>query len=249
VLLMIPHVFADKRVRGMLEIVLGGSFLHLLFADVGWGYRYEAYLVGAAIATIGCAIPRIAISRDSWAIGTSLVFAVVGSWMLAERTVDAEMTLPHMSTAVYSQQVQIARFLSRFEQGASVAANDVGAINYYANIDCLDLVGLGDRDVFWLKRKGQYSTAALAKLAQDRKVQIAVVYDSWFSIPPQDVFSGPPLPQSWIRVARWRTPYGSYVGADTISFYATNQTEAAKLKSSLVSFTSSLPAEVEVLDK
>lgn len=144
----IPHVLADRRIRGTLEIVLGASLLHLFFADVGWGYRYEAYLIAAAIATIGCAIPDITISRDSWAIGTSLVFAVVGSWMLAQRTVGAEMTLPHMSTAVYSQQVQIARFLSRFEQGASVAANDVGAINYYANIDCLDLVGLGDRDVF-----------------------------------------------------------------------------------------------------
>ena len=167
------------------------------------------------------------------AVGTSLVLAIVGSFTLAQRTVDAETTLPYRSTAVYSQQVQMARFLSRFEEGVSVAANDVGAINYYADIDCLDLVGLGDRDVFWLKRKGVYSTAALAKLAQDRKVQIAVVYDSWFSISPLNSLSGPPLPLSWIRVAQWRTPYGAYLGGDTVSFYATNPTEAAKLKSSL----------------
>jgi hypothetical protein len=249
VLLTIPQVLADRRTRSMLVIIFGGILLHLALADVGWVYRYEAYLIGATIATIAYAIQHLRTSRDQLAIVLLLVFATIGSWMLAQRTVEAERTFPERSAAVYDQQVQMARFLTRFENGASVAANDVGAINYYADIDCLDLVGLGDREIFWLKHRKNYTTSALTKLAADRKIRIAVVYDSWFSFLPKDQFSGPPLPTSWIRVVRWHTPYGEYLGGDTVSFYAANPVEAANLKSSLALFAPSLPPDVEVLDK
>jgi hypothetical protein len=246
VLLTIRRVLADRRTRSMLGIVLGGILLHLALAGVGWVYRYEAYLIGAAITTIAYAIQHVTISRDRMAIMFLLALAVVGSWMLAQRTIEAERTLPDRSAAIYNQQVQMARFLRRFENRVSVAANDVGAINYYADIDCVDLTGLGDREIFWLKRKGNYTTAALTKLAADRKVKIAVVYDSWFPFLPYGL---PHLPISWIRVARWRTPYGIYLGGNTVSFYAADPEEGAQLKSSLALFAPSLPPDVEVLNK
>ena len=246
VLLTIPGVMKDRRARSMLGIVLGGILLQLALADVGWTYRYEAYVVGAAIATIAYVIPHVQFARNRWAVVFLLVFAVAGSGTLARRLVNAERTLPERSAAVYNQQFQMARFLSRFENGVSVAANDVGAINYYADIDCLDLAGLGDREVFRLLRQGNFTVASMMKLAKDRKVKIAVVYDSWF---PFLSWTEPPVPISWTRVARWRTPYSSYLGSDTVSFYATSPEEAVKLKTSLAVFAPSLPPNVEVLDK
>jgi len=73
----------------------------------------------------------------------------------------------------------MARFLGQFEDGAVVAANDIGAISYYTNVDCVDLVGLGDQDVFRMKRLGLYSAANLEHLASARKIAVAVVYDAW----------------------------------------------------------------------
>ena len=247
-LLAMRNVRANTRIRSMLEMVFGGILLHLSFAGVGWVYRYEAYLIGAAIVVIGCALPYVRISRNRLATLGALAFGAAGVWLLAVRTLDAEKTFPLRSAAVYYQQIQMARFLSRFETKVSVAANDVGAINYFADIDCLDLVGLGDREVFWAKRQGLYSTSMLAKIASDRGVKVAVVYDTWFRGLGPYPFGGPSLPSSWIRVARWKTPFGQYLGGDTVSFYATNPAEAARLKSTLTAFAPSLPRDVRVLD-
>jgi hypothetical protein len=302
VLILMPAVREDARARSLLLIVLGATLAHLALAQVGWGYRYEAYMIAGAVAAITCAAPHMRVSRDRWANTALLAIAgatlaqllfagagriyphelyvlaapiaitvwaashgrlsrghwataallmvgVAGTWMLYQRTREAFLTLPYRSAAVYSQQIQMARFLQRFEQGASVAANDVGAINYYADIDCLDLVGLGDRDVYLLKQKKEYSTAALAKLTESRQVKIAIVYDSWFSFLPTDFFDGPPLPHTWVRVARWHTPYGIFLGGDTVSFYATDTAEAERLRSSLNQFAPSLPPKVQVLDR
>ncbi len=247
VLLTMPSVVADKRLHSMLDIVFGGIILHLALADVGpaSAYRYEAYLIGAAIATIACAAPSLKISRDKWQTAALSILSLAGIVMMTQRTVEAGASLPERSKAIYSQQVQMALFMKKYEEGAVVAANDVGAINFFADIDCLDLYGLGDRDVFWLKRKGLYTNAALTRLAAARNVKIAVVYDYWFSL--LTPIGGPPLPLSWIRVQRWRTPNGFYLGGDTVSFYATNPVEAVKLKSALDGFAPSLPRGVEVL--
>jgi hypothetical protein len=247
VLLTMPRVLADKRLRAMLDIVFGGIILHLALADVGRAsvYRYEAYVIGAAIAVIACAMPCVTISRDKWQAAALSLLALAGIVLMTQRTVEAAASLPERSKAIYSQQVQMALFMQQYEEGAVVAANDVGAINFYADIDCLDLFGLGDSDVFWLKRKGLYTNAALTKLAADRNVKIAVVYDYWFSV--LTPIAGPPLPLSWIRVGRWQTPDGFYLGGDTVSFYAASPAESVKLKSALDAFAPSLPRDVEAL--
>ena len=99
--------------------------------------------------------------------------------------------------------------------------------------------------MFELKQKQAYSTAALARLAADRRVKIALVYDPWFSIFPQP-FGGPPLPSSWIRVATWSTPYGEFLRGSVVSFYGTDTTSAEQLRDSLVRFTPSLPPQVKI---
>jgi len=258
VLTTIPGVRADKRAFSMLVIVFASTVFHLALADIGWVYRYEAYLVAAAIVAIAFAVPYVEVSRSqlktkallSWAVtATLLIFGAIGTYFLSRRTLEAGFTLPHRSMAVYSQQIQMARFLRHFEQGTTVAANDIGAINYYADINCVDLVGLADDEVFRLKRNNAYSTASLSKLAGARQVRIALVYDSWFSIaPPIGLrgLGGPPLPASWIRVARWRTPYAQYSGSDQVSFYATDPAAAERLQDSLARFAPSLPPQVEV---
>ncbi|HYL85234.1 MAG TPA: hypothetical protein VE263_13440 [Candidatus Angelobacter sp.] len=251
----LPSVRSNKRSFSMLIIVLSSILLHLALADVGWAYRYEAYLVASAIVVIAFSVSQVRRSESQWAtlpaIVVLLVLGASGAYFLSVRTLEANRTLPYRSLAVYSQQIQMARFLHRFEEGAAVAANDVGAISFYTGIDCLDLVGLADREVFALKQKKAYSTEAIAKLAAERQVKVALVYDTWFSKVPLTGLgglAGPTLPPSWIRVARWRTPYGQYLGGDTVSFYATNPEEAARLRSNLATFAPSLPPSVRVLD-
>jgi hypothetical protein len=243
ILLTLRSVRADLRRQAMLVIVSVAIVLHVALARIGGVYRYEAYLVGAGIAAIACAISCISLRfmQNRIAISLCFIVAVVGTWRLYQRTADADNTIPLRSIAVYSQQIQMARFLHEFEPGVTIAANDVGAINYFADINCIDLVGLADKDVFWLKHRGAYTADALADLTARRQVKIAIVYDSWFSGTGPSNSYGPRLPLSWIRVQRWNTLYGRFLGDSTVSFYATSAAGAVSLNRALAQFDSSLP--------
>ena len=115
----------------------------------------------------------------------------------------------------------------------------MGSVNYFADIRCLDLFGLCDREIAGLKRQRAYDTAALERRAAAARVQVAAVYDSRFG---GDY--GPPLPAGWARVGVWRISDNSFLGGDTVSFYAVEPREAARLARCLREFSSHLPAEV-----
>ena len=245
VLFSVRTVRKQTNLRAMLGIVAGAIFFHLLLADVGWVYRYEAYLVAASIAAISSAIAYLDPLRNK---GTTVVFALccaLGLYQLAGRMWEAERSLPYRSAAVYQQQIQMARFLAQLEPGAAVAANDVGAINFFADIQCTDLTGLADKEIFWLKRQRKYSTDAISRITADRRVKMAVVYDTWFN--DANPIGGPSLPGSWIRLQEWQTPYGQYLGGSVVSFYALDPAQSDRLQQTLDQFDSSLPAEVHVL--
>lgn len=241
--LMSRNVRQNVRVRSLLLMVFGATMLHLALADVTWVYRYESYLIAASIAVVACSLPLLKIRRDWLAVTALLICGLAGFQMLSFRTVQAQGSLPYRSLAIFSQQVQMARFLGRYYQHSAVAANDIGAISYFANVDCLDLMGLGDKTVFWLAHQGVYSTRLISALATARHVKVAIVYDPWFTSGAVPV---PSLPASWTRVERWTTPYGFYLGGDTVSFYATDPSEVDGLKQSLAGYASSLPPDVRI---
>lgn len=243
VLLLLPQVREDSRVRSILGIVAGAIFLHALLAEVGWVYRYEAYLVASSIAAITIGFTNRA--RPKWAILAVTCVGALGAFQLAERAWDAETSLPLRSAAVYFQQLQMARLLAGFEPGSPVAANDVGAINFFADIRCTDLVGLADKEIFWLKRRKRYTTDALSEIAARQHVELAMVYDPWFN-DTAHYGQGPTLPGSWTRLQQWVTPYGQYVGGAVVTFYSVDPADAARLSTALQNFDQSLPKEVHV---
>jgi hypothetical protein len=110
----------------------------------------------------------------------------------------------------------------------------------------VDLVGLATRDVFIAKRDGNYSTQTLDDVVSARRVQIAVIYDSWFGPHPKVLFEGPSVPDTWIRVARWKVPERLQLGGDTVSFYAVEPEQADLLRMRLREYENKLPASVTV---
>src|SRR5262249_19273752 len=89
-LLAVPRLVMDRRARPLLEIVLGASLLHLTLANVDWGYRYEAYLIGAAVVAISLAVSQVTFSEHRWAAATLALLGGLGLWMLSARTASAE---------------------------------------------------------------------------------------------------------------------------------------------------------------
>jgi hypothetical protein len=216
------------------------GFLHLTSAGIGSAWRYEAYLAGTAALAIGFAFPSSrCFARGTWY--TFLIVSVFAISLLYGRASAAIGELPHYSRAIDSQQWQMARFLETYFPTSSVAANDIGAISFLTDIHCIDLVGLADTDIFRAKRSHRYTTEFLAQEADDRGVQIAIVYDSWFNGKTGFYTDGPAIPKQWIRVAQLQVPYSTNLGDEVVSLYAVEPSMAAPLRTALVQFQPGLP--------
>jgi hypothetical protein len=234
----------QATVASALAVVGVAGVLHLMTADVGWAFRYESYLLGAGVVAMATAWPLL------WGPGTKALTALVylatvcGGILLIFRCIVAATLLPQFSQAIYRQQWQTARFLEASYAGASIAANDIGVINYVSDLHCLDLAGLASGEVFRAKREGEYTTEFLEQAALARGVRVAVLYDTWFSEHPITLLGGPPVPRTWIRVRRWSVPERMQLGDRTVSFYALDAEQAALLKARLDAFEHDLPKGV-----
>ena len=232
----------------MATIVLATGLLHAQLASLGWFYRYEAYLVCAGLLCVfllAREIPWPSLNDNAeWSQLHRLARMVFGTFGTRRAALDSRFAAAHQQIASASanigqQQYQMALFLDRYYHGGAVAANDIGAINFLADLDCLDLWGLSDVHVARLRMAGKYDSAAIASIASERRMKIAVVYDDWY-LP----YGG--LPRAWIKAGEWTIPNNTICGGSTVSFYAVDQSQNRDtLHRRLLEFTHDLPADVE----
>ena len=209
----------------MAMIVLLTGLLHAQLASLGWFYRYEAYLVCAGLLSdflLARELPWSAFcGTREWSqlrlAGAFFAMLAIATPLLT-RAVAAHQQIAIASANIGQQQYQMALFLDRYYHGGAVAANDIGAINFLADLDCLDLWGLADVRVARLRMAGKYNSAAIARIAEERRMKIAVVYDDWY-LP----YGG--VPRSWIKAGEWTISNNTICGNSTVSFYAIDPQE------------------------
>jgi hypothetical protein len=236
------------KLANMVGVVGGAACLHLVFADVGWSFRYEDYLIASGVLVLACALPELRTACDQRFVREFSYILILAGVLLTGRSLVAGWSVPKYSRAIYQQQWQTASFLRTYYPGAAVAANDIGAIDFRTDLRLLDLEGLANADIFAAKRAGLYSTQLIDEEAKKRGIEIAVIYDSWFSLHPRSPFGGPPVPSSWIRVRRWQVPLREQLGDNTVSFYALTAEEAKRLDTRLHRFEATLPKDIIVMD-
>jgi hypothetical protein len=210
---------------------------------VGWLFRYEAYLVFMGVIVVGIGAHDL---RDRlWparapALGRALVMtaALVLALPLAERAAAALRRTPRASQNIHEQQFQMGTLLARYYPGASVAANDIGAIAYLGNERVLDLFGLADLEVGRRKLHQHCDTRVIREITRERGVKVAVVYDEWF-----DKQGG--VPHEWVKAGEWTITHNVVCGSDHVTWYAVDPTEAQPLIDHLRAFASALPPDVK----
>lgn len=230
---------------------------HLHFAGLGWYMRYEAYLVA-----LGCLILALhwfgdfAETTDGDEIQTSnnqsggryiwarravmallLVCAVRLGFSLGWRALVSVAGLPDSAREIYTQQYQSAQFLNRYYTGQAIAANDIGAINYYSDIQCLDLFGLANHRVATLRKNKNFNTEAVRTLTADAGVRIAIVYDAWFE-------KAGGLPAEWRKAGEWTIPENTTVAQDTVAIYALAEDYDVVVRQ-LKEFGETMPATIQ----
>ena len=232
--------------RLFLAVFLLVTPVHLQLANVGWFYRYEAYLVALGLVTFLVVGSEELHLAWGWIKGlrwpSQLVLAgmiMVLSWPLCLRGQLSLTTTPTAMTNIYQQQYQMGRFFEQYPANRSVAAHDIGAICWLADLNLLDLYGLGTVDVARASLKGALGTQYTREQAARRGIEVAVVYNSWFTEKER-------LPAEWIPLAAWQTA-DHVVGSDTVTFYAVSPQRATALGKDLREFAKSLPPQVQVI--
>jgi hypothetical protein len=144
---------------------------------------------------------------------------------------------PGATTNIYQQQFQMTMFLRDYYQGNVIAVNDIGAVNYFADIRCLDLWGLATPEVARARHEGVYNTKLMSQLSVKSGAKIAIAYDTWLNR-----YGG--VPPEWILVEQWRIPNNFVAAEDTVSIYAVDPSEMFNLRKNLAAFSMRLPPAV-----
>lgn len=233
--------------RVLISLFVGMTLLHLSLGKTGHFFRYEAYLITtgltAIVPTMSGALLSDAVSGWKPWIRFRHVLVLMGMiaplYFLSERAVKSSVLLPQAAKNIYEQQYQMAMFVKQYYQGSVVALNDVGAVNYYADISCLDLVGLASIDVLKRRIANIYTTQEIDNLVRAKQVHIAIVYDHWFGRSRTGK-----LPAEWHKIGQWTIKNNVVAGGDTVSFYSVDPAYDENLIRNLQDYSPKLPRDV-----
>ena len=235
------HGLWSKRQLGLLVVSLV-FLLHMAFGAAGSFNRYEAYLVALSLLAIaGALLPGLMSTpaRLTWPV---VAYGVVGLYLalpLLARGFEGAFRVPDACANVHDQQVKMGAFVKKYYNDAAVALNDVGAVGYMSDARIVDLMGLGSNDVARLRKTKALSTQNIEQLAERAGVALAIVYDKAFT-------GKRSLPSAWVRVAAWKIPNRFVCWDDTVTFYALQPDEVARLSEALRAYSAELPRGVSV---
>jgi hypothetical protein len=215
--------------------------------DAGTFSRYEAYLIAFALLVIPAAIGQWLPRQISFkalpivALGVLLITFLMNDIYTRYTRVANETPVVTATTEIYRQQYQMGRFLAAYYNDATVATNDIGAVNYFSDINNVDLWGLGTVEVARAKATNSYTSAVMDQIADEAGVKLAIVYDEWL-----DLYGG--VPDDWILVERWEYERAPVIlGNRVVSFYALNEADLEQLQSNLDEFAPTLPNNISRL--
>ncbi len=229
-----------------IAVFTAATILHCSLASIGWFYRYEGYLLAlgaAALAPFARDSARALWDRlrgvrewgERWTMAAGLAGIVL---LLPFPYYDHYQSIAKLVPAarnIYSQQYQMGLFLRQYYPGEAVAANDIGAINFLADIVCLDVMGLGSTEPVRAKLQGFWSDRFLHSWCTQHRVAIAAVYENWLR---------KALPPVWIKAGEWTVEEKVSVADTTVTFFAPDPQQAERLRKNLKAFEPQLPPGV-----
>ena len=232
----------------LLLLFAGMTLLHAQFASSGWLYRYESYLMGTGILIIGVVITggglklsELSSLRRGYFPQIVLVLTIfIIAAPALKRGYNSITDVVQVTSDIYGEQYQTARFLNKYYADEPVAVNDLGVVNFYSNIKCVDLLGLGNREIGEARVKFTYNSDFIERICRENDVSLAVLNEEIFRLAN---IGG--VPKSWIAVARWKMAGGTVYDDDHWTFYAIDKAKARQLVQNLKDFSSCLPSGVK----
>lgn len=212
---------SKNRLYFHITIFIGFIFIqHIVFADFGWFFRYEAYL----IFTSGLLLLFVLndLQQNNKLGKLVIILTLLLSLPLIYRfIISIERT---NLSGKYHKDVHIAyaEFVDKnFNSNEMIMAGDIGTLCFFLRNPLLDVNGLATSEITEAIRNGYQSSNFLDSVAAANKVDVAILYKTW---------EGNLLSNKWKLIGYWYgyNPTGrvnAYMG-----LYTTNQSKYFKLK-------------------
>ena len=100
-------------------------------------------------------------------------------------------------------------FLQKYYKGEFIAVNDIGAINYLSDIECLDLRGLASKVIAEAIVNNELDEDFVYKAAKKSDCKIAIIFE--------DKDYGYDIPSQWTKIGEWELKYNVVFGDETVS--------------------------------
>ena len=235
------------KANSLLFLVLVTVGQHSLFASFGWLYRYEAYLYLLVCFVIvkenyhfSAAVQKQLVPRTASILVLIPVF-LFGAFHFIARYIESEKKIRFAGKNIYEQQIQTSRFLHKYYEGATVIANDIGAITYFAGIRLVDPYGLGSLKVLQLMRASPGKKVPFIDMVNaypGHPPTIYVIYESWYKQQLKQA--------DLIKAGEMQIVNNVICAFDRVSFLAPTKEEAEKLAEHLEEFKATTPRDVIV---
>lgn len=211
--------------------------LHLIFAQIGWFYRYEAYFILSGSVLTIFKLADLFKKNIILFNRTAIVFFSILLLPFILRAYDTNSQISRASRNIYEQQWQMSEFLHKYYQGDRIAVNDIGLIAYRSNVYVCDLWGLANKKVFIEKIKGYINGEVYDEILTSEDVHIALVYKHWF--PYKSGFCA-----DWFDVGSWTIRDNLVCGGSNVTFCAKDSAYSKDLVKNLIDYSSYLPKDV-----
>jgi len=249
-LILLPLVYwyyisipdTNKRYQYIMCFLLAVTLMHLIFANAGFFYRYEAYLIAC-----GLMIPAVLLVKQE-----TLLFSIknaVGRSILAWTVIFLLYPFFSRSWAAYQEaedgflheylyNYQATRFLHTYYDNATAVMDELGMASFLSTGKKLDVVtGIAYTEMTRVRVEGSTPVGYFNYLIKKEKVEIALIAEKKYH---------PLLKQGWIKVAAWHTDIKRPFGESELDIYAVNPAAVYSLRTNLKKFQTTMPEGIRV---
>ena len=215
--------------------------MHTNYASLGWYYRYEAYILFLGYIAIGFIVDMIVDTYRTSKL-KAIVFSLLSLIILVSQFERGIQTFNHSHYAhlnIYSQQVTMGKIAIEMKKEGynSVILNDIGAVQYFGQVEVLDLIGLGNNTIatFELanKKNNVFNAKDEATLQAYYREKTKVVNEEIKKFEPAYAMVYKPwvidyLPPEYKPIASFTIPNNTICGDSVVTFFS-NDKKTSKL--------------------
>ena len=205
---------------------------HLLFARLGWMFRYEAYLITFGLLNI-IIYQHLFPLQKRWFL-LVLILLLLG---LSKQIAYSPYYASFSAKKIYEQKIQTANFVKEYYKASHLTTDNIGSIPYFSGVKVFDIHGLTNPEIITLKKQKIYTDKIKKELILKKNNEMVIAYSSRFK---EERIKG------YKKIVDWRVINRLHPSDSVVSFYS-RKDKQKEYYLKLKKYSKELPHSVEVV--